>query len=81
MSGEKLVFVSVMYSPGARMRWGSVHNVASRQWEETSSSGALRTLAGVGQVRMACWNDSGSDPHWRQVGFGFLSNQKRWAAR
>ena len=29
MSGGKPVFVSVMYSTKARMRWGSVHNILS----------------------------------------------------
>jgi len=74
MSGEKPVFVSVMYSPRARMRRGSVHKVASHPREETSFSRRLLTLAQAGQVRMACWNDSGALPQRGQVRSGFSSN-------
>jgi len=81
MSGGKPVFVSVMYSPKGRKRWGSVHSVASRPREETSFSWRSRTLARAGQVRMACWNVSGSVLQLGQVGSGFSWNQEGWAAR
>ena len=54
MSGGEPVFVSEMYSPKARMRWGSVHNVALRPREESSFGRRSRTLVRAGQVRMAC---------------------------
>jgi len=81
MSGGKPVFVSVMYSPSARMRRGSDHIVASCAREETSFSRRSRTRVRAGQVRMACWKDSGPFPHRGQVGSGFSSNDEGWAAR
>ena len=59
MSGGKPVFLFVMYSPRAHIRWGSVHRVASCPREETSFSRRSRSLVRVGQVRMARWNVSG----------------------
>jgi len=81
MSGGKPVFVSVMYSPRARMRRGSDYIVASCAREETSFSRRSRTRVRAGQVRMACWKDSGPVPHRGQVGSGFSSNHEGWAAR
>jgi len=60
MSGGKPVFVSVMYPPRARIRLGSDQSVASCPREETSFSRRSRSLVRAGQVRMACWNVSGS---------------------
>jgi len=77
----KLVLVSVMYSPNARMRWGSAHNVASCSREEMPFSRASWTLVRAGQVRMTCWNVSGPVPHHGQVGSGFSSDQEGWVAR
>jgi len=54
MSGGKPVFVSVIYSPSARMRRGSDHIIASCAREETSFSRRSRTRERAGQVRMAC---------------------------
>jgi len=76
MSGGKLVFVPVMYSPGARIRWGLDHNVAPCSREETSFSMSSRSLTRAGQVRMACWNVSRSVPQRGQVRFGFSLNQE-----
>jgi len=81
MSGGKPVFVSMMYSPSARMKRGSDHIVGSCAREEASFSRSPRTRVRAGQVRMACWKDSGPVLHRRQVGSGFSSNHKRWAAR
>jgi len=81
MSGGKPVSVSVMYSPKARMRRGSVHRLASGPREETSFSRRSRTLVRAGQVRMAGAKVSGSIPHRGQVGSGFLSNHEVCAAR
>jgi len=81
MSGGKPVFVSVMYSPSARMRRESDNTVASCAREETSFSRRPQTRERAGQVRMACWKDSGSVPHRGQVGSGFSSNHEGWAAR
>jgi len=80
MSGGKLVFVSVMYSPSPRMRWGSDQIVASCPREKISFSKSSRTRVRAGQVRMACWKDSGPVPHRGQVGSGFSSNHEGWAA-
>jgi len=54
MSGGKPVFVSVMYSPSARMRRGSDHVVPSYAREERSFSRRSRACPRAGQVRMAC---------------------------
>jgi len=81
MSGGKPVLVSEMYSPRARIRWGSDHKAASCPRVETSFSRRSRSLARVGQVRMAWWKVSGSVPQRGQVGFGLSSNQEGWAAR
>jgi len=81
MSGGKPVFVSVMYSPRACMRRGSDHIVASCAREETSFSRRSRARVRAGQVRMACWKDSGPVLHRGQVGSGFSSNHAGWAAR
>jgi len=81
MSGGNPVLVSVMYSPRAPMRWGSVHRLASCPREETSSSRRFRALERAGQVRIACVKDSGLISHRGQVVSGFRSNQERWAAR
>jgi len=81
MSGGKPVLVSVMYSPKARMRRGSVHRSASGPREETSFSRRSRALVPAGQVRMACAKLSGSVPHRGQVGSGFSSNHQVCAAR
>jgi len=75
MSSTKPVFVSVMYWPRARLRWGSVHSMTSCLREETSFSRRSQTLVRAGQVRMACWKDSGSIPQRGQHGPGFSSNQ------
>jgi len=81
MSGGKPVFVSVMYSPRARMRVGSDHIGASCAREETSFSRRFRTHVRAGQVRTACWKDSGPVPQRGQVGSEFSSDQEGWAAR
>jgi len=81
MSEGKPVFVSVMYSPKAGIRRGSDHIVASCPREETSFSRRSRTLARAGQVRMACWKDSGPFSQREQVGSGFSLNHEGWAAR
>jgi len=70
MAGGKPVFVFVMYSPRARMRMGSDHIVPSPTREETSFSRSSRTRVRAGQVRMACWKDSGPVLHRGQVGLG-----------
>jgi len=81
MSGGKPVWVSVMYPPKARMRWGSVHIVASRPRQETSLSWRSRTLALEWQVRMACWNVSGPFPQRGQLRCGFTLHQEGCVAR
>ena len=81
MSGGKPVLVTVMYSPRARMRWGSVHSGESCPREETTFGRRSRTHERAGQVSMAGWKDSGSVPQRGQVVSGFLSNQEGWAAR
>jgi len=81
MSGGKPVFVSVMYSPSARIRRGSDHVDASCAREETSFSRRSRARWLAGQVRMACVKVSGSIPHRGQVGSGFSSNHAVCAAR
>jgi len=81
MSGGKPVFVSVMYSPRARMRVGSDHIDASCAREETSFSRRFRTRVRAGQVRTLCWKDSGPVSQRGQVGSGFSSDQEGWAAR
>jgi len=81
MSGGKPLFVSVMYSPSARLRSGSDHIVVSCASEETSFSRSSRTRVRAGQVRLACWKDSGPVSHRGQVGSGSLSNHEGWAAR
>jgi len=81
MSGGKPVFVSVMYSPKARTRRGSVHRSASGPRDETSFSRRSCALVRAGQVRTACVKVSGSIPHRAQVGSGFLSNHEVCVAR
>jgi len=54
MSGGKPVFVSVIYSPSARMRRGSDQVVASRAREETSFRRRSRARSRAGHARMAC---------------------------
>jgi len=81
MSGGKPVLVVVMYSPRARVRWGSDHTLASWPREETSFSRRSRSLDRAGQERMACWNVSGSVSHRGQVRLGSSSDQDGWAAR
>ena len=78
MFGRKLVFMSEMYSPRAHIRWGSVSIRASCLREETSFSRWFGTLERVGQVRMACWNDSGSVPQRGQDVLEFSSNEEGW---
>jgi len=51
MSGGKPVLMSVMYSPKARIRWGSDHRLASCSREETSFSKRSPSLDRAGQVR------------------------------
>jgi len=63
MSGGKPVFVSDMYSPEARMRWGSVQSTALCPMEMTSFSRRFQGLTRAGQVRIASWKDSGPVPH------------------
>ena len=81
MSGGKPVFVFVMYSPRARIRWGLDPSVASRPREETSFTRRSRSLAWAGQVRIACRKFSGSVAQRGQVWSGSSSNQEGWAAR
>jgi len=81
ISGGKPLFVSVIYSPKARMRWGSVHLVASCPREETPCSRGSRALARAGQVRMTCCKVAGPVLQRGQVRSGFSSNQEGWAAR
>jgi len=75
------VFVSVMYSPRARTRRGSVHRSASGPREETSFCRRSRTLVRAGQVRMAWVKVSDSSSHRGQVGSGFALNHEVCAAR
>jgi len=77
----KPVLVSVMYSPKARTRRGSVHRSASGPSEATSFSRRSQTLVRAGPARMACVMLSGSVPHRGQVGSGFSSNHEVCAAR
>jgi len=81
MSGGKPVLVFVMYSLKARTRRGSDHRVASCPSEETCFSRRSRSLDRAGQVRIACWNVSGSVSQRGQVRLGSSSNQEGWAAR
>jgi len=81
MAGGKPVFVVVMASPRAGIRWGSVHMLSSCPREETSFSRRSRSLARAGQERMACWNVSGSILQRGQVRLGFSSDHEGWAAR
>jgi len=81
MSGGKPVLVSVMYSPKARMRVGSDHIAASCAREETSFSRRFRARVRAGQVRSACWKDSGPVSQRGQVGSGLSSDQEGWAAK
>jgi len=81
MSWGKPLFVSVMYSPTARGRKGSVHRSASGPREEKSFSRRSRTLVRAGPVRMAYVKVSGSVPHRGQVGSGFSSNDDTCGAR
>jgi len=81
MSGGKPVFVSVMYSPKARTRRGSVHRLASGPMEETSFSWRSQALFRAGQGRKACVKVSGSIPHRGQVWSGFSSNHEVCVAR
>jgi len=80
MSGGKPVFVSVMYSSKARTSWGSDHIAASCPREETSFSRRSQTRVRAGQLRMACWKDSGSVPQRGQVRSGSSSDHEGWAA-
>jgi len=80
MSGGTPVFVTEMYSPRGRMRSRSVHSGASCLREETSFSCRFLDSDRARQVRMACWKDSGSIPHWGLVVLGFSSKQEGWAA-
>ena len=81
MSEGNPVFVSVMYSPRARMRVGSDHIGALCAREETSFSRRFRTRSRAGQVRTACWEDSGPVSQRGQVGSELSSDQEGWAAR
>jgi len=81
MSGGKPVFVLVMYSPRARISWGSDQRAASCPREETSFSRRSRSHVRAGQGRMACWKDSGLVPQRGQVRSGSSSDQEGWAAR
>ena len=81
MSGGKPVLVSVMYSPRARRRVGWDHIGASCAREETSFSRRFRACVRAGQVRTACWKDSGPVSQRGQVGSGLSSDQEGWAAR
>jgi len=81
MSGGKPDFISVLYSPKARMRSGSDHIVTSCPREETPGSRLSRTRVQAGQVRMACWKDSGPVPHRGQVGSGFSSDHEECGER
>ena len=81
MSRGKLVFVSVMYSPRARMRVGSDHIGSLCAREEASFSRRFRTRVRAGQVRTACWKHSGPVSQRGQVGSEFPSDQEGWAAR
>ena len=81
LSGGKPVLVSVMYSPSARLRWGLDQIIASCQREETSFSRTSQTHVRAGQVRIACWKDSGPVWYRGQVGSGFSSNHEGWAAK
>jgi len=69
------VFVESSYEVGLD------HNVASCPREETSVSRSSRTHVWAGQVRMACWKDSGPVSHRRRVWSGLSSNHEGWAAR
>jgi len=64
-----------------RIRSVSVHVGVSRLRQETSFSRRSRSLARAGQLRMACWQDSGSTPQRGQDTFGFALNLEGWAAR
>jgi len=81
MSGGKPVFVSEMYSPRAGLRPSLVHSGASCPREETPFSKRSLAPDRAGQVRRACWKDSGPIPPPGQVGLGFSANQEGWAAR
>jgi len=81
MSRGKPVFVSVIYSASARMRMGWDHVVASCAREGTSFSRRSRTRLRAGQVRMACWKDSGPMSNRGQVASGSSLDHEEWAAR
>jgi len=81
MSGGKPVFVFPIYLPRAGMSRGSDDRAASCPRDETSFSRRSRTLVWAGQVRMACWNVSGSVSYRGQVRVGSSLNQEGWAAR
>jgi len=81
MSGGKPVLVLVMYSPKARIRWGSDDIVALCPREESSFSRSSRTLARAWQVRMACWKVSGPVSQRGHVRSGFSWNHEGWAAK
>jgi len=76
MSRGKPVGVSVIYSPSARLRRGSDHVFASCTREETSFSRTSRFRLRAGQVRIACWKDSGLVSHGGQVGSGSSSDHE-----
>jgi len=76
MRGAKPVFVSVMYSPKARMSRGSVHRSAPGPREETSFCRRSRTLDRAGQEGMVCVGVSGSLLHRGQVWSGYSSNHE-----
>jgi len=63
MSEGNPVFVSVMYSPKARVRRSSVHRSASGPREEKCFSRRSQTLVRAGHERMACVKVSGSVLH------------------
>ena len=77
----KPLFDSVMYSPKARTRSDLNHIPASCPREKTSSCRRSQTCARVGQVRMACWKDSGPILHRGEVSSGFSSNHEGLEAR
>jgi len=76
MMSANPVFVIVMYSPRACMRWGSVHVVVSCPREVTLSSRRSRSLARAEQVRIVYQEVSGSTLQRGQDRSGFSSNQE-----
>jgi len=76
MSGGKPVFVSEMYSPSGHMRLGSDQSAALCLPEETFFSTSLLAPDRAGQVRMACWKDSGPILHWDMLCRGFRRTRR-----